>query len=659
MSNFAPKAVVGVRAQRVKLLLALWIFVQSSCWAANYLEVQQTFDASDHRFPRINNNGEFVYSQQVSGQWQVFSSRRGQLTSAGSDYTDATSPAIADDGSFVCFRHKTSDGFGFVLRYPGPAIIEFSSRNSLSGDHRDAGEHPSMSSDGKSIWWYAFFGPSTTRRLFVSGLGQVSSGTYWSGDYPDVNAQGKFVFQIGTQIYLNNTIAFSGSYPHIGDAPQSNPDIVYVSGGQVRSTVMGIIGPGSWGDVNRDGIVVLERQTNGFYQIFLEYPLPKIVSHGATAAQVGLPYHYDSDNKAEAYAAPDYAGPYSGGPVTWSVVPNPNNPPGFSIDSQTGEVTWTPTTTGTYSVTIKAENGFGEDTENLTIIAADVAIELVDAMTFQQSGVLSLDPFAYLAAGQARTGSVADGVSKLVIRASLVGVDPTDTSLNLHFDLAGATKNGSLRAANSAQWALDVAAPPVGTGSPTKAICLYQAPLDFSDTVFPVTVRLLNGQSVITTKVIEVRRPPVVMVHGIWSSARQAWIESGVREYLESQIGPSQSGFATTMVDYESSNAEEFDYNVPWTYAGVSKAITSSRSLGYACSQADVVAHSMGGLLTRLMFQRHGQQGGNYLAGNIHKLNHNWRPSPRKLSCGPHCVAEKEAAEQIRYAEVNHGFPLG
>lgn len=90
-----------------------------------YLEIQQTFTPVDHRWPMINNKGEYVYCQQVGGLWQVFSNTRGQLTFPNSEYTDATSPAIADDGRFICFRHD-GRGLGFVLKYPGPAVMEVS-----------------------------------------------------------------------------------------------------------------------------------------------------------------------------------------------------------------------------------------------------------------------------------------------------------------------------------------------------------------------------------------------------------------------------------------------------------------------------------------------------------------------------------------------------
>src|SRR5206468_2702545 len=114
---------------------------------------------------------------------------------------DATSPGIADDGSFVCFRHAVNGDLGFVLRYPRAQIIEYSIH--AEGGYRDAGEHPSMSSDGRIIWWYSFVNAFTgdgVRRLQISGIGQVE-GPNWEGDFPDVNAAGQYVFAQGGQIF--------------------------------------------------------------------------------------------------------------------------------------------------------------------------------------------------------------------------------------------------------------------------------------------------------------------------------------------------------------------------------------------------------------------------------------------------------------------------
>lgn len=382
------------------ILVAGVLFTASaSAQWTNYLVVQQTFGAQDSRYPRINNHGEFVYQRQVGGQWQIFSSRRGQLTFADNIWSDATSPAIADNGDFLCHRHQ--GGLGYVVRYPGATWIEFSIHNPQGGN-RDAGMNASMSSDGKAIWYYSFvsfISGDSRRRLFTSGRGEVI-GPDFQGDYPDINAAGEFVFSQNGQIYHSSRGAIiSGSFPHIGDAPADNPDIVYVSGTELRSTVTGVIGPGSWVDVNRSGVIVFEYRTNNNYQIFKGYPLPRIVSKGGTNAVVGLRYKYDSDNKAEAYGYSENDDPFGNGPIQWSVLPGPGTPPEFRIDAASGEITWEPTQPGTNRITIAAENFFGISTQLLVITISKPEFEVVDAIAYAPTGVMLADPNQYYAGG--------------------------------------------------------------------------------------------------------------------------------------------------------------------------------------------------------------------------------------------------------------------
>jgi hypothetical protein len=248
-------------------------------------------------------------------------------------------------------------------------------------------------------------------------------------------------------------------------------------------------------------------------------------------------------------------------------------------------------------------------------------MEMLDAVTFQQDGLLPLIVSAYTTGGQTRQGVVADGVSKLILRACLPTVYATNASSNLHFDLVGGSTNGSLRSAEDTQWASNVPASIAVTNGSAIAVCLYQAPLDFAGVVPPATVRLLDGDNVIAVAAIDVKRPPVVLVHGIWSNPYDAWVTGGAKTYMEYQVGAwSGSGFTITLADYGSSSSERFDKNVPPVFTAISQAIASCTNAGYACSQADVVAHSMGGLLSRLEYQRFGHQGANFCQGNIHKL---------------------------------------
>jgi len=101
------------------------------------------------------------------------------------------------------------------------------------------------------------------------------------------------------------------------------------------------------------------------------------------------------------------------------------------------------------------------------------------------------------------------------------------------------------------------------------------------------------GQALETSFQLTVARAPVVLVHGLWDTA-------AVWDTLDGQL--KGNGFLTLRVDYHSllSAAGPFALyqGIVWTQVG--KILDQERSQGFAATRADVVAHSMGGILTRL-----------------------------------------------------------
>jgi PKD repeat protein len=78
---------------------------------------------------------------------------------------------------------------------------------------------------------------------------------------------------------------------------------------------------------------------------------PTIISTPVTAATVGQSYSYDVN--ATGSPAPVY---------TLLTAP-----PGMSINATTGVIAWTPTTNGTFDVTVEASNDAGSDSQSFTI----------------------------------------------------------------------------------------------------------------------------------------------------------------------------------------------------------------------------------------------------------------------------------------------------
>lgn len=86
---------------------------------------------------------------------------------------------------------------------------------------------------------------------------------------------------------------------------------------------------------------------------------PVFTSTPKTAATLNVPYSYDAD--ASGNPAPGYS--FSGTPPT-----------GMTINGTTGVITWTPASTGTFAVTVRANNGSGFTTQSFNIVvSADAA----------------------------------------------------------------------------------------------------------------------------------------------------------------------------------------------------------------------------------------------------------------------------------------------
>ena len=107
---------------------------------------------------------------------------------------------------------------------------------------------------------------------------------------------------------------------------------------------------------------------------------------------------------------------------------------------------------------------------------------------------------------------------------------------------------------------------------------------------FTYTPNIGNGNTTKFQAQTSIVRPPVVLVHGIWSK-RGAWGSDYKKE----------DAFHTTYVaDYEATNGASFSTNVGAIQDDVKTALSNARDKKVAVTQADVMGHSMGGILTRL-----------------------------------------------------------
>lgn len=88
---------------------------------------------------------------------------------------------------------------------------------------------------------------------------------------------------------------------------------------------------------------------------------------------------------------------------------------------------------------------------------------------------------------------------------------------------------------------------------------------------------------------IAIRRPPVVLIHGLWSEAA-TWTEFDLRtsEYIDVRIA-----------DYSASNASSIAENRDVPAHMLFNLCTQYQNQSWFFTQADVIGHSMGGLLAR------------------------------------------------------------
>jgi len=248
---------------------------------------------------------------------------------------------------------------------------------------------------------------------------------------------------------------------------------------------------------------------------------------------------------------------------------------------------------------------------------------------------------------ESKEGLAADGVSKLVVRAwlDIVDGDPLAPP-QFTFVLTDESETVSPLPAPEQVGALyDPAHPPADDSSLSNCVtvdarqnadgdwlasCIVQAPLDYirtdvaTDADNPtrnLTVKLYDGalssldaqQEVAGQVTVRLHRPPVFLVHGIWG-ATSKW---GWRAILKAK------GYAVHEIIYTTDDAY-FDDNVSRVAAGIVYTIIDyAATHNIVATQADVFAHSMGGILCRLCTTDAKvayRRTDNYGAGDMHKL---------------------------------------
>ena len=198
---------------------------------------------------------------------------------------------------------------------------------------------------------------------------------------------------------------------------------------------------------------------------------------------------------------------------------------------------------------------------------------------------ISGDPSVLANCGGNVEGTVSDGVSQLLLRVQSGLQGTACFSITSSSDLDQGSISTGVTSTQS-------------VGAYDYGFSFYQAPATYGDASesrqvqvqFSFAPSIGNANTTSFTAPLTVIRPPSVLIHGLWSNSgawSTVWDRSG---FLE----------VNSRADYHATNASNFSVNAPMVKAFVADGLQKVRDLGYAATQADVVAHSMGGLLTRL-----------------------------------------------------------
>jgi hypothetical protein len=214
------------------------------------------------------------------------------------------------------------------------------------------------------------------------------------------------------------------------------------------------------------------------------------------------------------------------------------------------------------------------------------------------SGDVVTDPAA-LAGTAARpvSGLAADGVTPVLLRSKVTGAGTV--TFDLFDEFGGSTDVGHLRRPGVNESVVSLTVPVQSVSGAFWGLALFVAPDQFvrnagddAKASRPVRVRATfqptTGPSSFVERNLDVKRPPVLLLHGLWGkSSSWGWPLMG------------DARFTVYTHDYWQTNAAPFAVNVREARRGVAGALEKARDSGIAATQVDAFGHSMGGVLLR------------------------------------------------------------
>jgi Putative serine esterase (DUF676) len=221
-------------------------------------------------------------------------------------------------------------------------------------------------------------------------------------------------------------------------------------------------------------------------------------------------------------------------------------------------------------------------------------------------------------------GAAADGTTQVILRIPAASAgqqftvavinDAKSPSTSVPNDGGVFALGGSASSAASSLVVISVA---VSGGF--EAFAIYVAPVNFSRSsadntlaTRSVTLQVTLSSVVTGTAAVTVARPPVVLVHGLWGSAASfstftplttdAIFDVNYATYDNAITGITSTTPSLSKTSGMEANSLGFAYNAPSVLAQINNFIANYRtSANVASVKADIVAHSMGGDVSRTM----------------------------------------------------------
>jgi pimeloyl-ACP methyl ester carboxylesterase len=232
--------------------------------------------------------------------------------------------------------------------------------------------------------------------------------------------------------------------------------------------------------------------------------------------------------------------------------------------------------------------------------------------------------------GYSRNGTIADGLSKLVLVLSSNNTLQFSIADTNSSNLTKGTLSSSNQLLNSNNLSSATIVHPqmiIDNGeNRSVAIVVYSPPdfIELPENTSYTTINVVVNDTRYRPTSIDLYRVPVVLVHGLWGNPQETWINNQFSETLE------RDGFDVFFADYSTHNAKTFDpdsipeignYGINSIRKEIAKILDKYSNESISATQVDVVAHSMGGLMARGLVQQPDYKGPeNLMKGSIHRL---------------------------------------